>query len=114
MADTTKKRFFEILGCVEDPKIDTRELPVFWRATVYADVLLRYNNEGKNYNKAMECMRGKGFAPKLTIPEHTIILAGVRFNKYTDPAGDKRLQKKKAKYGRWLEQYQIQDSENAS
>jgi hypothetical protein len=107
MADITKKRFFEILDCVEDPTIDTRELAVFWRETVYCDVVLYYSN---SFHDALQCMRIKGFAPKVTLdPSSPIILAGVRFSKYRDkyrdPDGDKRLEKKKAKYERWLTEY---------
>ena len=105
MPDITKKILFEMFECVDDPVIEDRATGWWSQNLCYEDVLLAFSNSDL---KVSECLRIKEIEHKLTLgTPRTIILATCRWDKYDpDNNGWERFQKKKAKYERWLKEWE--------
>lgn len=104
MGDVTRRRFWEMLGCVEDPVIGNRSRDVKYPVVTKADILLVCSN---SLHVALDCMRAKDICPYYTISSpHYIVLGvvhGYRYGMGALPMA--RLEKRTAKYERWLKQW---------
>ncbi len=101
MSDVTKRRFFEMLDCVDDPVIEVRDRGRFGQVCFYSDVLLIFSG---SFNAALENMRSKGFAPLLMVsaPRTGIVLGSCRGTMFGMGDDGGRTKLKAAKYKRWL------------
>lgn len=108
MADVTKKRFLEMLECVDDPVIEIRDRHHFRRSVFRSDVLLIFSG---SFDAALERMMGKDIAPSFVIaPRRGIVLGSCRGTRYgMGDDGRERVERKSAKYERWLDGLQYVD-----
>lgn len=100
MADVTKKRFYAMLECGEDPEIGSGERGKSGRC-IWSDVFLRFSTSKW---VVLDRMKEKGIAPLIAIEPFMLVLGTCRGQQHgMGVHGRYRLDRKVAKYSRWLE-----------